>query len=528
MTTAVDFPKDFLFGTSSSAYQIEGAVNEGVSGERRFHLCVKDVFIKKQKYSDVFSVRSAKDIPKEYINRVKLVGYSKGSIIFKVVDKIVDKLTSVADADIACDSYHKTDVDVALLKELGVQVYRFSLSWSRILPTGYDHEPNGEAIQHYQDFIDKLLANNIQPLVTMYHCDLPQVLQEAGGWTNNFMIGCFSSYARFLFKTFGDKVKLWTTINEPRLVSEGYGGIYGLAPFDHDLGATYSGIGDYLSIHNMLLAHAVAYRIYEKDFKPTQNGGVSICPDTTWAFPNDGNNENDKKASELVLQHYVGMFIEPLVTGEFPKIVLESIKDTNERKKFSTWRLVPFTDEEKKLLIGAYDFMAFNYYRALRVTMMSEDKIKDETDLKKIDQRIEIVGDYADPSIPIDDYNGFYNILTWLSKKCKKDTKFIICENGLKDIDNPLITAEVKTKSKIEYHRGILVELSKAIKDGINVFGYCVWSFMDSYEWIMGYKDKFGIYEVDFENPDRPRTKKGCFNFFNKLFQDKKLPVDST
>ncbi|XP_050428686.1 myrosinase 1-like [Adelges cooleyi] len=522
MTTAVDFPKDFLFGASSSAYQIEGAVDEGGKSKN-----IWDVFIKKQKYLDVFSVRSLKDIPKEYINRVKFIGYSKGSLVFKIVDKIVESITSVDDASIACDSYHKTDVDIALLKELGVQVYRFSLSWSRILPTGYDHAPNEEAIQHYQDLIDKLLANNIQPIVTMYHFDLPQVLQEAGGWTNNFIIGIFASYARFLFKTFGDKVKLWTTINEPRMVSEGYGGFYGIAPFGPDLGATYSGIGDYLSIRNMLLAHATAYRIYEKDFKPTQNGGVSICPDTTWAFPKNENNENDVKASELALQHYVGIFIEPLVTGEFPKIVLESIIDTSERKNFSTWRLVPFTDEEKKVLIGAYDFMAFNYYRALRVTMLTEEDIKKEKDFKKIDQRIDI-GDYTEPSIPIDDYNGFYNILKWLSEKCKKDTKFIICENGLKDSDDQLISAEEKTKKKIDYHRGILVELDKAIKDGVKVFGYCVWSFMDSFEWIMGYKDKFGIYEVDFKNPDRPRSKKGCFDFFNKLFQDKTLPIDSS
>ncbi|XP_050441646.1 myrosinase 1-like [Adelges cooleyi] len=526
MNTVVDFPKDFLFGASSSAYQIEGAVLEDGKGVN-----IWDVHLHKKQTSNLVCVKRPKDLPDKHKGNAKFVGISKMNHIFMISGDNLTNPTSnadvananVANADVACDSYHKTDEDIALLKELSVQVYRFSVSWSRVLPTGYDHEPNDIAIKHYQDFIDKLLANNIQPMVTMYHFDLPQRLQDVGGWANNYILGCFASYARFLYKTFGDKVKLWTTINEPRMVSEGYGGFYGCAP---NLGEKFGGIGDYLAIRNMMLAHATAYRIYENEFKSTQNGEVTICFDVTWGFPRNEKDENDLKASELVLQHNVGIFIEPLVSGNFPKIVVDCVEDTNKRKGINTRRIIPFTEEEKKVLIGSYDFMSFNYYTAMRVSLMSEEELEKETDLKVIDKKVNS-GDWKAPHEPEDNYNGFTNILKWLSEKCKKDTKFFICENGVADEKEK--SPEENTKNKIEYHRGILVELSKALKNDINVFGYCVWSLMDSFEWGNGYNDRYGIYEVDFDKSDRPRSKKGCFDFFNKLFQEKKLlPLTSS
>lgn len=169
--------------------------------------------------------------------------------------------------DIACDSYHKYLEDVALLKEMGVDFYRFSISWPRILPSGLSSKINPAGIQYYNNLIDALLANGIQPMITLYHWNLPQYLQDVGGWVNPKIVKYFTEFARIAFENFGDRVKTWFTINEPRIIcSFGYGDVK-KAP-----ALNASGIGDYQCAYNVLKAHASVYHLYDQKFRPSQKG----------------------------------------------------------------------------------------------------------------------------------------------------------------------------------------------------------------------------------------------------------------
>lgn len=172
-----------------------------------------------------------------------------------------------ANGDIACDSYHKLEDDIQMLKDVGVDFYRFSLSWTRILPTGYVNEVNDAGVAYYNNLIDQLIANDITPFVTIYHWDLPQSLQEIGGWPNPIIADIYADYAGKVFELFGDRVKNWITFNEPYQICEQGYSIGNLAP-----GYTQEGIGSYLCAHTLLRAHAKAYHLYNDEYKDVQEG----------------------------------------------------------------------------------------------------------------------------------------------------------------------------------------------------------------------------------------------------------------
>lgn len=174
--------------------------------------------------------------------------------------------------DVACDSYNKYMNDVQLLKDLGVGFYRFSLSWSRILPNGLSNNINPAGIEYYNKLINALIENNIQPMITLFHWDLPQYLQNVGGWLNPNIVKYFTEFARIAFDHFGDRVKTWFTINEPRLICHDGYGIAENAP-----ALNLSGVGEYICAHNVLKSHASVYRLYNETFKPLQKGKFFCC-----------------------------------------------------------------------------------------------------------------------------------------------------------------------------------------------------------------------------------------------------------
>ncbi|XP_050419972.1 cytosolic beta-glucosidase-like [Adelges cooleyi] len=523
----VQLPKGFLLGTGSSAYQVEGGWDaDGKTPsiwDTFFHsgLNEKVDFVnphgKIQKFKDK-TVNEIKGVGQSVVKQemVEIKSIFKGFHILKKKNSSLMAIKNLYTKDdggmIACDSYHKTDIDVQLLKDLGVQVYRFSLSWPRLLPHGDDYFYNDKGIAYYKNLIQKLLDNGIEPLVTIYHWDLPEGLQKLGGWANTNIIRYFTNYCNFVFETFGDKVKYWSTINEPRLVAEAYAGSHS-APA---LGEYYSGIVDYMVVQNLLLAHAYAYKLYNDKYRGKQQGQISLCVDTVWFFPYDRNNEEHKRAAELAFQSFVGIFIQPLVTGEYPENVVKSVNETNKQLNKKIWRIFPFTEHEKELLKGAYDFIAFNYYFSWYAKPMSSEK--DKT-LKEQDLRVDIM-DNDGLYNPNDINEGFRNVLYWFDKVLNHP-KIFICENGF-----PESEGEDKSLEKKQFHYNMLYEVYQAIKKkNINVFGYCVWSFMDSLEWGGGYKIKYGIYGVDFKDPSRPRYKKeNIFTFFERLFKTKTLP----
>lgn len=202
--------------------------------------------------------------------------------------------------DVADDSYHKYKRDVEMLRELGVDFYRFSLSWTRLLPTSFTDKINDAGVKYYNNLIDELLKYNIQPVVTLYHFDLPQKLQEMGGWTNPYIVEWYADYTRTVFELFGDKVKHWITMNEPNLICYyGYG--------EGNLGApklNIKGRAEYMCAKNLLLAHAKAYHIYKQEFKPSQGGIIGI---TINADNYEPATENDIDAARIKREFTVSM-----------------------------------------------------------------------------------------------------------------------------------------------------------------------------------------------------------------------------
>lgn len=173
--------------------------------------------------------------------------------------------------DVACDSYHKYETDVQLLVYLGVTKYRFSISWPRLLPEGFPHKVSEDGVRYYNSLIDELLKNNIEPVITLHHWDLPHCFQELGGWTNPIIADYMVDFARVAFEKFGDRVKSWLTLNEPFIFSTMGYGLKELAP-----AMNYGGVAEYLAGHTMLLAHAKVYRMYDAEYRSKQNGKKNI------------------------------------------------------------------------------------------------------------------------------------------------------------------------------------------------------------------------------------------------------------
>ena len=227
-------------------------------------------------------------------------------------DHFIQNNRSVIDgketAEVACDSYHKYKDDVRILKERGADFYRFSISWSRVLPTGrISDEVNRKGLLYYNALINELDENGIEPVVTMYHWDLPQALQqEDGGWLNESTTAHFAEYARLLYGNLGDRVKKWVTFNEPSTFCElGYD-IAVYAP-----GIRGSPTGAYLCAHNVLKAHALAYRIYEKEFRAVQKGQIGISIDSGWYEPEDPSKPEDVVAAGRAIDFKVSSIIFP-------------------------------------------------------------------------------------------------------------------------------------------------------------------------------------------------------------------------
>ncbi|CAL1538498.1 unnamed protein product [Lymnaea stagnalis] len=424
-------------------------------------------------------------------------------------NKIIDNVTG----DVACDSYHKYKEDVQLLKNLGVNHYRFSISWSRVMSDGTLNTVNEPGIQYYSNLIDELLANNIKPMVTLYHWDLPQALEDKGGWLNSTILDDFAAYSRLCFQRFGDRVQKWITFNEPAIVSlPGYeDGV--LAPGRKDPGR-----GGYISTHNILLSHAKAYRIYQKEFKATQNGQVGITLNQGWPEPLDPLNPADVEASERALNFYAGWFAHPiLVNGDYPEVMKQRILDRSKAQGLSASRLPSFTDTEKQLINGSADFLGCNFYTAEYETDDPQPPSNPPSYSNDVGTRAVI-----DPSwtgsgsswLKVTPF-GIRKMVNWY-KNDYNNIPVYITENGLSDRNGTL-----HDWHRVRYYRLYLSELLKAIRlDGCNVQGFTAWSLMDNLEWIQGFVEKFGLHYVNFSDPARPRVPKASAQFYKSIIAD--------
>jgi beta-galactosidase len=442
------FPSEFVWGTATSSYQIEGAVTEDGRGPSIW---------------DTFS-----HVPGNTVNN--------------------------GTGDIACDHYHCMPEDVALMKSLNVKAYRFSISWSRILPKGVDSgsggggELNLPGIQFYNNLIDLLLANDIEPWVTLFHWDLPQALEEDyGGWLDIRTSEAFAQYARICFAQFGDRVTHWITLNESWTVAvAGYNnGVH--APGHKDKPTTEP----YIVGHHMLLAHAKAANIYRRDFAPEQKGmiGISNCGD--FRYPLREDNDADQQAAERAMLFQFGWFVDPILFGDYPAEMRKQLGD----------RLPHFTTQEKQDLLGSVDFLGLNHYSAL---LAAAPKKKPTFGGYWAD----ILVDFSDD--PIWEQNemgwnvvpdGLRHMLLWISKRYDNPLVYIT-ENGAA-FDEPDLAAATHDEKRRAYFEGHLRACAEAMDAGVNLAGYFAWSLLDNFEWAFSFTKRFGLCHVDFDTMER-------------------------
>ncbi|KAF2887322.1 hypothetical protein ILUMI_18851, partial [Ignelater luminosus] len=421
-----------------------------------------------------------------------------------------------SNGDIACDHYHKYKEDIALMKKMGIQFYRFSLSWSRILPTGFAYQVNPDGIRFYNDIINTLIENDIIPLVTMFHWDTPQPLQDLGAFANEMMVEWFEDYARVVFENFGDRVKMWLTFNEPRQTCWEGIGLDRQAP-DHNS----SGIGDYLCAHNLIKAHARAYHLYDKKFKPRQHGRVSLAVDAQWMVPKT-NSTADKNAAERSLLFTFGWYTDPIYgrKGDYPEVMNKFVAERSKKEGFKKSRLPVFTKEEVAYIKGTYDFFGLNHYTSFTISDAPEFPIGGKPSLVE-DARLIAGQDPNWPSTAADWLKivpwGFTKTLKWIKHRYG-NVPIIITENGLADY------REIDDQDRINYHKLYLSALLDAIYNhNVKVEGYAIWSIMDNFEWRGGYVVGFGLYDVNFEDPERKRTPKASVQFYKNVIASRRI-----
>jgi len=509
------FPEHFLLGTATTAFQVEGAWDED-----KPTTIWDDYFHNQTNWKNKYSLDMPQYVIEEYQQKgvqPRLVDTYKGMSIFEVPKTAVvaDDIDYNFNGDIAADSYHKTDVDIKLLKELGVQVYRFSFNINRIIPEIYTNKPGQNGINYYNNLINKLIENGITPMVLLYSYELPTTVNHFGGLSNVLIRNFYIDYCKFCFETFGDRVKYWEVCADIQLLSEGYGSEHFAPGYQEQ---SFSGYVDYIVSHNVLLTLCKIGRMYNNEFKEKQKGEISFSINGTWFYPQDPNNPEHKKIAEFANLSTFGMVLHALATGKYPTDVLEAVEKTSKKEGLSIGRLLQYTEDEQEIIKGAYDFIVLNYYGCVKVRPLTEEELSNEPNLKRRDRGFWMDFENITPAMINE---GFLNCLKYINKTLD-NPKIFIGENGF-----PEDEGVDDSKNKIAYHTGILNKLLEALDEHINVIGYCVWSFIDTLEYTFGYSKKYGIYAVDFNDPTRPRTKKKIvFHFFNSYLRPRPyLPV---
>ncbi|XP_065144993.1 cytosolic beta-glucosidase isoform X2 [Paramisgurnus dabryanus] len=446
------FPSDFAWGASTSAYQIEGGWNMDGKGPSTW---------------DTFC-------------------HAKG--------KVFEDQTG----DVACNSYQLWEEDLKCILQLGLTHYRLSISWARILPDGTTNHVNLKGVEYYNKVIDNLIASDVTPMVTLCHFDLPQALEDCGGWQSTDIADIFENYARFCFKTFGDRVKLWITVNEPYVYAKlGHeDGIF--AP-----GIKEPGISAYLVGHNMLRAHAKSWHSYNSDFRHLQGGQVSIALNSDWAEPLDPGCPKDVAATERYLAFSLGWFACPVFgTGDYPESMKSRIEARSLELGYNQGPRLPRFSKDEPSPLGTADFFALNYYTSRKVKNLNGARELSFTG----DEGAEGV---TDPSWPISGIYWLAVVPDGLRKLLKyiKDTytslPIYITENGFSQ-SGPV---QKEDDDRCTFYQDTLQEVGKAIsQEGVNVKGYFAWSLLDNFEWAEGFRLRFGLFHVDFSTPELKRT----------------------
>ena len=375
--------------------------------------------------------------------------------------------------DVACDHYRRWKQDVALMRELGLKAYRFSVSWSRIHPEGTGRV-NQQGLDFYSRLVDELLANDIEPLVTLFHWDLPAALDDRGGWLNRDCADWFAEYGRTLYRALDGRVKKWATLNEPWVVTDG-GYLHGALAPGHR--SRYEAP---IAAHNLMRAHGAAVQAYRAEGAHEMGLVVNIEP----KYP-ASDSAGDAAAVRRAHAYMNEQFLHPALLGHYPPEMKEIFGDA--------WPEWPA--EDFALIRQPLDFVGINYYT--RSVTAAGDSYPQKTRVIR-----QPLGTYTETGWEVFP-QGLTDLLVWF-----KDTygalPVYITENGAAFFDPP--TAEggrVRDPLRVDYLRKHLTAIRDAIDAGVDVRGYMAWSLLDNLEWSLGYSKRFGIVHVNYETQER-------------------------
>ena len=460
---SAQFPESFLWGVSTSAYQIEGA----------------------------------------------WLADGRGLSIWDAFSHTPGKTFRGATGDETCEHYRRFETDIALMKEMGLSAYRFSIAWPRVQPSGRG-AVNQRGIDFYSRLIDRLLEHGIEPWPTLHHWDLPLALQtEFDGWLNPSIADRFGEYADLCFERFGDRVNSWLTINEPWCQAVlGHGnGIHAPGRVSDD--------EPYLAGHHLLLAHAKAVQAFRARFGSDGAHRISIAVNCDWREP-ASDAPADREAAQRAVEFFVGWFLDPIYRGDYPACMRERLGD----------RLPHFTDEQRKSLHGSADFIGLNHYTSHIASEgggstgvsgnggFHEDigvALADDPAWEKTGLNWNVVPD------------GMRKLLCWLDRRYDRPPIYIT-ENGCA-LEDGSPGSGVHDPFRVRFLNRYLCAAAQAIGEGVDLRGYFQWSLMDNFEWSFGFSKRFGLVYVDYATQER--TPKDSARFYAGVITSRGASLDA-
>jgi beta-glucosidase len=428
------FPSSFTWGVSTSAYQIEGAVHED----------------------------------------------GRGPSIWDIYSRLPGKIAGGDTGDIACDHYHRYREDVALMQKLGIGAYRFSVAWPRVMPEGRRGAVNEAGLAFYDRLIDALIAAGIEPWLCLYHWDLPQALQDDGGWTNRDCAQWFADYANVIGRRYGDRVKRFATFNEPSVFTL----------FGYCLGGQAPGIVDRAmllrAIHHVNLGHGAAIERLRAAVAGASLGAVHNCQPCRPAT----DKPEDQAAADMLDAYWNGAFPDPQLRGIYPPLLAEA--------------MAPYVKSgDLAQICWPVDWFGLNHYSPHYVVASDRNPIGLWFGSAPADVPRSSMGWPVEP-------DAFREILATMHKRY--GLPIYVTENGTAHADKPQPDGEVPDEPRISYLKAYTDAMFDAIAAGVDVRGYFVWSLLDNFEWGSGYSQRFGLVYMDY--PTLRRLPKASFHWF--------------
>jgi beta-glucosidase len=446
----LQFSKDFTWGAITAAYQIEGAWNADGKGPS-----IWDTFVRQP-----------------------------------------GKIERGETADVAADHYHRYPEDIALMQQLGLKAYCFSLSWPRLLPEGVG-KPNPAGLGFYDRLVDALLAKGITPYVMLYHWDLPQALQDKGGWGERATVEAFGEYARLAARRLGDRIPFWVTHNEP-MVS---------ALAGHFLGEHAPGLQDpmlaFRAVHHMLLSHGQAVQILRTEL-PSQ-AQIGLILNITPVYPAT-DTEEDRQAARRYDGVANRLFLDPVLRGEYPADMLDLFGG-----------LFPEPQPGDLQSISApLDFIGLNYYMRAVMRNDPDDPLLHTAQVYPVESEYSQMWEIYPP--------GMYDMLTRVQADYGPKQVYIT-ENGVCVPDGVDFDGRVRDERRIRYLRDHLAQVQRAIQSGVPIKGYFHWTLMDNFEWTFGYRMRFGLVHVDFAT--QKRIIKDSGHWYTRVIRENGLNLEA-